>query len=64
MSSMFQRILPSDESLSEKITYDEYIRRCTNTAGVDDSEISEAFDTYCRLREELHVHHEKENVNF
>lgn len=42
-----------DPGLSEKITYEEYMKRLNRPSGFDDSGIEEAYETYKKVIQEI-----------
>lgn len=48
-----QDYLAEDPSLSEKITYEEFQRRQNAPAEIKDDGVTEAYESYCKIVQEL-----------
>lgn len=48
-----QDFLTEDPSLTEKITYEEFVRRQQTTATIKDDGVEEAYNAYRKVLEEL-----------
>lgn len=48
-----KEILAEDPSLTEEITYEEFVRRQQTTATIKDDGVEEAYNAYCKVLEEL-----------